>query len=81
MLDNSQETCLQESEILDSCWVHVSEIHERTGCAEGTAAREIMERIALAVSKNTSNVISCKKLPAWRRNNCDQFIFYPNDSS
>ena len=81
MLDSSQQTCLQESEILDSCWVHVSKIHEFTACAAGTAARELMDRIVHVVTENDRNVITSKKLPAWRRNNCDQFIFYPNDCS
>ncbi len=76
--DNSQATTLQESEILDSCWVHFSRIHEVTGCAPGTAARELMERIVEVISQNPNRVISCKKLPAWRRVACDQWIYSPH---
>ena len=81
LLDNTQETCLQESEILDSRWVHFSSIHEVTGCMEGTAAHELMERIVQVVAGTSRIGISCRKLPAWRRNNCDQWIFFPVDSS
>lgn len=75
--DDTQATKLQESEILDSCWVHFSRIHEVTGCAPGTAARELMDRIVGVVSQDSRNTISCKKLPAWRRIACHQWIYSP----
>jgi ADP-ribose pyrophosphatase YjhB (NUDIX family) len=78
MKDDSQQTCLQESEILDSLWVHYTGIHEATKCAEGTAARELMNRVVHVLSQRHPHVIQSEKLPAWRRKNCYQWIYYPH---
>jgi len=78
MTDSTQQTCLQESEILDSQWVHYSCIHEATKCGEGTAARELMDRVVNALSTTQPQIIKTKRLPAWRRNNCFQWIYYPS---
>jgi ADP-ribose pyrophosphatase YjhB (NUDIX family) len=81
LIDEHQQTCLQESEILESCWTHFSRIHETTGCTPGTAAYELMNRVVDIVNKSSDQVISCTKLPAWRRNNCEQWIFFPENTT
>jgi 8-oxo-dGTP pyrophosphatase MutT (NUDIX family) len=77
-LDESQPLKLQESEILDARWVGLEEIDEVTRCGEGTAAKALMDRVKEVVSGQSGAArIRGVKLPAWRRKNCDQWIFQP----
>jgi 8-oxo-dGTP pyrophosphatase MutT (NUDIX family) len=75
--DESQQTVIQEAEILELQWVHHSSLHATTQCGEGTAAYELMESVRAAASGDASCVIHGSKLPAWRRKNFDQWIFRP----
>jgi 8-oxo-dGTP pyrophosphatase MutT (NUDIX family) len=75
--DVDQPTLLQESEILASMWVHHRDLHEVTKCSEGTAAWELIERVREVISKDSNCIIIGAKLPAWRRKNCNQWIFHP----
>ena len=72
-----QPTLLQESEIAACMWVQHGELHGVTKCAEGTAAWELIETVRQVVSKESNCTIVGSKLPAWRRKNCDQWIFHP----
>jgi 8-oxo-dGTP pyrophosphatase MutT (NUDIX family) len=77
-LGTDQEIELQESEIKDFMWVHHTKLHEISGCGEGTAAWELMEQVRRVVAREKDCcAIEGKKLPAWRRKNCDQYIFRP----
>ncbi len=77
--NRDQKVVLQESEIKNARWVHHSELHEITQCTEGTAAWEIMELSRSLISGECPStcVLNAKKLPAWRRMHCDQYIFSP----
>lgn len=68
---------LQESEILDARWVHYSELPAVTACGAGTSAVLLMELVAEAAAGKRNAVIRGCKLPAWRRANCEQWIYYP----
>jgi ADP-ribose pyrophosphatase YjhB (NUDIX family) len=74
----SQTMVLQETEISQSMWVHHEELHSVTRCASGTAAFELMERVRRVISKESVMCVKGTKLPAWRRKNCDQWIFAPS---
>lgn len=68
---------LQETEILDAKWVHHSELCSVCGCGEGTSALRLMELVTAAAAGKPNAVIRGCKLPAWRRKNCDQWVYYP----
>lgn len=78
--DATKEMILQDSEILDAKWVHYSEIDNVTGCEAGTSAQRLMDVVKDAASGKQHLRITGIKLPAWRRKNCDQWIFQPTDS-
>ena len=77
LVNEKQQPVLQEAEILDAKWVHHSELHEVTQCGLGTAAWELMERVRKVVSGESACVVKGAKLPAWRRRNCEQWIYHP----
>lgn len=77
MNDEGQELRLQESEILDAKWVHFSSLHKVTECEAGTAAWYLMEGIRAFLAGETECRVQGRKLPAWRRKNCDQWIYSP----
>ena len=77
-LQSDQRITLQESEIKDFMWVHHTELHKVSMCGEGTAAWKLMDQVRRVVAKESDCcVIEGTKLPAWRRKNCDQYIFRP----
>jgi ADP-ribose pyrophosphatase YjhB (NUDIX family) len=74
-----QDVIIQESEIKEYVWAHHTELHNVTMCSEGTAAWELIECVRkLVADDRESTVITAEKLPAWRRKNCEQYIFKPN---
>lgn len=68
---------LQESEILDAKWVHHSELASVCACGPGTAAHRLIDLVVHTAAGKPNAVIRGCKLPAWRRTNCDQLIYYP----
>ena len=77
--DGFAELTLQEAEIQDAKWVHYSEIDSITHCEPGTSAKKLMDVVVNVASGKNRLRISGVKLPAWRRNNCDQWIFEPRN--
>lgn len=75
--DDARNLVLQEAEILEAQWVHHMDLHSVTKCAEGTAAKGLMERVRSVVAGKCNILISGEKLPAWRRDNLEQWIYYP----
>ena len=78
-INENQEVVMQESEIQNIMWVHHSVLHSVTECQQGSAAWELMENVRRLLSaEDCVCEIKAKKLPAWRRRNCDQYIYTPS---
>jgi ADP-ribose pyrophosphatase YjhB (NUDIX family) len=78
MADDEQVPTVQESEITECMWVPISDIHITTECKEGTAAWHLMEFVRQSLSApRPPGIIVGRKLPAWRRQNCEQWVYHP----
>lgn len=77
--DELQDLVLQASEIAEAIWVHHSQIDKLANCEPGTSAGELMKIVREVASGENQLRIRGIKLPAWRRKNCDQWIFKPTD--
>ena len=77
--DGHEKLVLQESEIAQALWVHYKDIDELTQCEPGTSAGKLMETVRDLAAGKIHLRIRGVKLPAWRRKNCDQWIFRPVD--